>query len=753
MAFLKLTNISKQAGQTEILSDVSLEFPETGLVFLVGKSGAGKSTLLNIIGQLDCAYEGSVWLDGEVCGKDDARMCELRRKKIGFVFQDFNLLGDLNVEENILLAAKLADCGPVDAEGLLNAFEIKACGKKQCKVLSGGERQRTAIARAICKESKVILADEPTGNLDEGNTRIVFEALKRISRERLVLVVTHDTEAASRYGDRLIRLADGRVVSDETNANASATSEGRTAADAGSLALQSGQPVSAARPFAELKRQHLKNNRRRNSMIVTLCVFLTVFSLITTSLISAMQSVNSSISAVLENDKLIVTDSDEEEFYKTISEEFIRDIQKSGVRDAVAYCQTTIGVVVQDICFSVPYWVFADDAFFAERFRYYGLTLPEAYDEVIINNAMADQVFGSADCIGRELTLYAYLDVPFSCKVAGVSDVMGEKRPALYLSEKLLEQVFSAGVRSGMLGVQADSYQYSVNTLIREWTGEDSIVYGREPSQPNEIVVNAGGINSMLEVLELPYAAVSVKDVVSGEVSEELISDVLDSVVSLKESIRKSFYSDLKIVGITGGTEDRLTLTVNPETYEDMQVSRPDTVDIYLKDRTKNKDEVDRLLAQYGYSAEDKGGFQAASIAARMSVPIVFGGVLAVVSLFLVFLFIRLATKINIMNQVNEIGTLKALGAENRQIRSIYLGENLRLYGWAMLITAVILAGLQIAKLAGYLSYQGIVIFEMNLLYSCLAVLLGVTTVCAATWFEVRKIAKMNPVDMLRKST
>lgn len=751
MAFLKLINISKHADRTEILSDVSLEFPENGLVFIVGKSGAGKSTLLHIIGQLDCAYEGGVWLDGEACEKDDGRMCELRRKKIGFIFQDFNLLGDLSAEENILLAAKLASCGSADAEGLLATFEIEACRKKQCKVLSGGERQRTAIARAICKESKVILADEPTGNLDEGNTRIVFEALKRISRERLVLVVTHDMEAASLYGDRLIRLADGRVISDESKAEAPAASEGLAAA--GKSVVKNEPPAADRGLFSELKRQHLKNNRRRNSMIVTLCVFLTALSLITASLISAMQSVNSSISAVLENDKLVVTDSDEEEIYKTLSEDFIRELQKSGVREVVPYRYTTIGVVAESSASSLSYWVFSDDEFFEERFRYYGLTFPEAYDEVVINNALANQVFGSADCIGKELTLYAYLDVAFSCRVAAVSDVMGEKKPAIYLSDRLLEQAFAAGVKSQSLSVQAASAQYSSPAVIREWTGEESVIYGREPSQPNEIVVNAGGINSMLEVLELPYAAVSVKDMVTGEVSEELIAAVLDAVVSLQASARESFYSELKVVGITDGTQDRLIVTVNPETYEDMQVGRPNTVDIYLRDRTKNKDEVDRLLGRYGYSAEDQGGFRAALIAARMSVPIVFGGLLAVVSLFLVFLFIRLATKLNIMNQVNEIGTLKALGAGNRQIRSIYLGENLRLYGWAMLITALLFAALQIAKLAGYLSYHGIVIFEMNLLYSCLVVLLGAATVCAATWLEVRKIAKMNLVDMLRKST
>lgn len=750
MAFLKLTNISKHVGQTEILSEVSLEFPETGLVFIVGKSGAGKSTLLHIIGQLDSAYEGGVWLDGEACEKDDARMCELRRKKIGFIFQDFNLLGDLSAEENILLAAKLANCGSADAEGLLAAFEIKACRKKPCKVLSGGERQRTAIARAICKESKVILADEPTGNLDEENTRIVFEALKRISRERLVLVVTHDMEAASLYGDRLIRLADGRVISDERKGEASAAFEGQAAAEPSAV---KNEPAAARGLFSGLKRQHLKNNRRRNAMIVTLCVFLTALSLITTSLLSAMQSVNSSVSAVLENDKLIVTDSDEEQIYKTLSEDFIRELQKSGVREVVPYRYTTIGVVAESSASSLSYWVFSDDEFFEERFRYYGLTFPEAYDEVVINNALANQVFGSADCIGKELTLYAYLDVAFSCRVAAVSGVMGEKKPAIYLSDKLLEQAFAAGVRSESLSVQTASAQYSAPAVICEWTGEESVIYGREPSQPNEIVVNAGGINSMLEVLELPYAAVSVRDLVEGEVSEELIAAVLDAVVSLQESARESFYSELKIVGITDGTQDRLTVTVNPETYEDMQVGRPNTVDIYLKDRTKNKEEVDRLLERYGYFAEDRGGFRAAMIAARMSVPIVFGGLLAVVSLFLVFLFIRLATKINIMNQVNEIGTLKALGANNRQIRSVYLGENLRLFGWAMLITALLLAGLQIAKLAGCLSYHGIAIFEINPLYSCLVVLVGAATVFAATWLEVRKIAKMNLVDMLRKNT
>jgi len=217
---LVLKNVSKvyqdkKEISTQALFDITLSFPSTGMIFLLGKSGSGKSTLLHILGAIDSPTKGNVSLDGvDLFQKMDLDV--YRNTVVGFVFQDYNLLEDYNVYENMELAVKLQQ-GSVSKEKLdevLQRFGLVGLGKRKINALSGGQKQRVAIARAMIKNPSIILADEPTGNLDSSSASIVFDSLKEISREKLVIVVSHDEEAALRYGDRVITLADGKVVQD-----------------------------------------------------------------------------------------------------------------------------------------------------------------------------------------------------------------------------------------------------------------------------------------------------------------------------------------------------------------------------------------------------------------------------------------------------------------------------------------------------------------------------------------------------------
>lgn len=225
---IKIERVNKyfnrfRRNQIHVINNTNLEFEENGLVSLLGPSGCGKTTLLNVIGGLDRVNKGKIYIDGEkITGRRAHKIDKVRNLSIGYIFQDYRLVPDMTVFDNVALALKLV--------GIKNKKEIKErvnyvletvgmyrYRNRPASMLSGGERQRVGIARAIVKNPKVIIADEPTGNLDSKNTIEVMNIIKAISREKLVILVTHEKELAYFYSSRIVELIDGEVVNDYIN--------------------------------------------------------------------------------------------------------------------------------------------------------------------------------------------------------------------------------------------------------------------------------------------------------------------------------------------------------------------------------------------------------------------------------------------------------------------------------------------------------------------------------------------------------
>jgi len=211
------TYTSKSKIQVKALDQVNLRFNSKGLVFILGKSGSGKTSLLNIIGGLDSANSSKIFINGKELKRFDERTCaEYRNSYIGFVFQEYNLMNNLNVYDNIALSLQLQK-KPVDEAKILKVLEdveLQGLEKRQLDELSGGQKQRVAIARALIKDPVILLADEPTGNLDSETSTQIFELFKKLSQDKCVIVVSHDAEYAHHYADRIIELSDGHVIKD-----------------------------------------------------------------------------------------------------------------------------------------------------------------------------------------------------------------------------------------------------------------------------------------------------------------------------------------------------------------------------------------------------------------------------------------------------------------------------------------------------------------------------------------------------------
>ncbi|MFI7144245.1 ABC transporter ATP-binding protein [Nonomuraea sp. NPDC050022] len=223
MSVIKTVNLVKiysdGAVPVPAVRGVDLRVEPGEFVAIMGPSGSGKSTLVHMLGGLDARTSGEIWLDEKrVDTLSESAWALLRRKKVGFVFQFFNLVANMTVADNVELPALLAGASPKDArerrESLLGALNLTERADAAPGQLSGGEQQRVALARALANQPSVLLADEPTGNLDSRNTRDVLRLLSDVHKDgQTIVMVTHDARVAA-LADRLVSLFDGEIVDD-----------------------------------------------------------------------------------------------------------------------------------------------------------------------------------------------------------------------------------------------------------------------------------------------------------------------------------------------------------------------------------------------------------------------------------------------------------------------------------------------------------------------------------------------------------
>ena len=221
MSLLEIRNVSKIYGELKALDNINLKVEDGEWLAIMGPSGSGKSTMMNIIGCMDKPSMGEVLLDGKDISKESEKnLTSIRRDKIGLIFQQFHLVSYMSAVENVMLSQYYHSM-PDEKEALeaLERVGLKDRAKHLPSQLSGGEQQRVCVARALINHPEIILADEPTGNLDEANENIVIDIFRQLHKEGTTLiVVTHDPEVGE-VAERMIRLEHGRIISDVKNEN------------------------------------------------------------------------------------------------------------------------------------------------------------------------------------------------------------------------------------------------------------------------------------------------------------------------------------------------------------------------------------------------------------------------------------------------------------------------------------------------------------------------------------------------------
>lgn len=220
--FLEIKGIEKYYGsgesRTKVLKGISTGIERGEICVMLGPSGSGKSTLLNIIGGIESADGGSIWIDGKELGDmDEKRLSLYRREHLGYVFQFYNLIPNLTVRENIEVGAYLSK-NPLEVDGLLNTLGLWEHRDKVPNELSGGQQQRTAIGRAIVKNPDLLLCDEPTGALDYSTSKEILQLIETVNQKygNTVLIVTHN-DAIKQMADQVLKMRDGEIRKDDRN--------------------------------------------------------------------------------------------------------------------------------------------------------------------------------------------------------------------------------------------------------------------------------------------------------------------------------------------------------------------------------------------------------------------------------------------------------------------------------------------------------------------------------------------------------
>ena len=225
---IKIENANKyfnrhKRNEIHVINNTTLEFGENGLIALLGKSGSGKTTLLNSIGGLDKISKGKIYINGKkITRRTSSKVDKIRNLNIGYIFQDYKLIDNMTVYENVALVLRMVGIKDkkeikTRVDYVLQSVNMYRYRNRLASMLSGGERQRVGIARAIVKNPNIVIADEPTGNLDSKNSLEIMNIIKAISKDRLVILVTHEVELAKFYASRIIELQDGTVLKDYEN--------------------------------------------------------------------------------------------------------------------------------------------------------------------------------------------------------------------------------------------------------------------------------------------------------------------------------------------------------------------------------------------------------------------------------------------------------------------------------------------------------------------------------------------------------
>lgn len=756
---IKLESVSKKFGSKEILSNIDLTINSNEITFIVGSSGAGKSTLLNLIGGLDNVTTGKIFYDGQDVSKN---LTNYRANDVGFIFQDFNLISGLSVENNVelglLYSSKCVSKTVIEEQ--LKFLGINNI-KQSVETLSGGEKQRTAIIRSICKDSNVIIADEPTGNLDSKNAENVFELLVEIKKDRHIVIVSHDLDMAKRYADRIITISDGRIISD--------------------IKYNQGHKEKFQRDSIETK----SNNKSRNvnwksifmlgsnsfkkncSKILSIAVVISL-AISSLALVFDFNSYGNSVSKevnvnYLETDLVNV-------FYSFDGNLGYKEMPFN--KDKINYITATYKpdnlvpkYMELDTCFfnvgsltkqAVIKQINIDD-FFRTRIMSYEIEGDFIKDEneIILAEDVAKELF-EGSCIGEEISINSGEGANITLKIVGinktvnsfdqiysfVSSVKIKELLEKELNEKLENRLeiseFVENKPTESISVSSDG----IYARMVELNSTEVCLYGSLPKKSNDILISYSLLPYALSGLNIktPY---SDEDIANNALSDKVVNELFSKKLALNHNGLFPLY----ISGIY--VSENIEMKFHPSLISDLKQIEPTILDLYLP-LSANVTEIKNSINE---NEEFMCTLQLENLKNNINKQtsffkwaiILIGFIMILVSAAMLGSF----SKITVLERKKEVAIIKSLGATNGEVLFTLWFDTFIISIFALIISFV-LTGVVTFLLPNVIADLSFIDFRYPILPLLILGVVFTIFNCIYTFLRLNKIVKKMPADLLK---
>ncbi len=779
---LKLSRINKSYGEgnarQKVIKDLSIIFPSSGFFSILGKSGSGKTTLLNIIGGIDSFDSGEMSLFGlnsSTLSKTD--WSKIHTHIISFVFQEYNLLDQFTVIENLRFAVPNVE--DKIFEETLDKFELLDKKDKYPNQLSGGEKQRIAILRALLKESKVILVDEPTGNLDDDTSLLVINFLKELTKDKLVIMVTHDKEIADKYSDEVLQMRHGtlnRVSKDDVVSNTLISLDGFSA-----LRLSTFNAMKLS-----LKQMKMKLGKYIQYVLmfsITLFFLSLGFTLLFVNEFSvASQNLIDTNTLYYKYTPIYIDNSDEKNFFDGLEsnvykyyEPYSYILEENGESSGDnSYISVLNGYIQYNDEIEIILGV-----------------SPVQENEIVISDYLAKALETDFENVTSMDDIIGYIIPDTSMVVSGIYKTDYEEYLSIYdmdgnfqynndidstlksIAQYKVTDVYSiiyvssdfnyANTKHQLKGYLPDFSSATTNGSIRitPFTDNDKVVY----SAFNDVIISPNDVFVSKEVLsiiiqrDLNYNITSDGEFKAywDENEQELVEYILGKEISLSHTLRiKDTIYPFDSVVIQGvySNDDEVTKTiqVSDSLYNEMFVS--DYVYAITNDNANDLEEDMKILHSKNYEFD---GFNLSSIMSfkEDTKPVIINianGVSLVFSLFTILLFTNLLSR-DITYMHSEIGLLRTLGIRMRSISKLFILEIVVL-GFASLLVAIILhpIGLDLLNYIWTADYKDLVIISFDIR----TILLMFVAVCIIMLITIiipfSKLSRLKLIDCIKSN-
>ncbi|MHB1484629.1 MAG: ABC transporter ATP-binding protein/permease, partial [Saccharofermentanales bacterium] len=568
---MRIKCIDKKYNGRKILDNIDLTFDKCGLVYILGQSGAGKSTLLNIIGMLDPEYDGELAINATPIEKTEKVMSKYRSEMIGFVFQEFNLINSLSVKDNIIISLELSrkDFNQDEYDIIMKKLDLLHLEDRDVATLSGGEKQRVAIARAIVRGSRIILADEPTGNLDAYNSANIMLALKEISKDRLVIIVTHSEYFAKKYGDRILYIKEKAIVSDEDLGYSDNKSLDEFI-DSGAKKLD-----LKAKRYMKLS---WMNFRLRKDRIILIIVSMTIAMLCLSAVLGILSGTGNLISdvnkSILELDKIIVKNYSNK-FFHTIDNSLFAEITDSvECSKVIPFYDTKIDLSYNNKSLETKIEMIDTSDFFRERFDIIKGRNINQINEILIDKTVEATLFGEIECIGKKVEMKTDTGFIRICEIAGIYDMESAVNESKIYMTKELNAALSRGTLAEpfLLGYADEDMDRNIMFKIKTSDENNKIIIDDTKNGSGgipQVLVNVAGFNNLISKITPQCSPIAIDDINRGKIPEQIKESIFGQIITLQK-LDMIVFGKVRIAGICTEKEpsDSLVFYLSDENAE-----------------------------------------------------------------------------------------------------------------------------------------------------------------------------------------